>query len=224
MLDIGPSKGSVLGWLRRVPRSCTAAGILDLLQRIGWARERSIPASVAENLSWAKLRQLAGRGARHSVSHFRGFPEDKRHAILAAFVLYMMKELTDRAIDFHNRLLGRTFHQAEGQRWIEFTNKGSWVNEKLHNYSRLSKALIAAHREQRDLGAAIEEVISWETLDRDASRPAPWPSHEIRSIGSDCAPTSPSSGSTHPRFWKRSSSRLSAAIGPFWRRLKCCGR
>jgi hypothetical protein len=66
MLDIGPSKGSVLGWLRRVPRSCTAAGILDLLQRIGWARERSIPASVAENLSWATLRQLAGRGARHT--------------------------------------------------------------------------------------------------------------------------------------------------------------
>jgi len=170
MLDIGPSKGSVLGWLRRVPRSCTAAGILDLLQRIGWARERSIPASVAENLSWAKLRQLAGRGARHSVSHFRGFPEGKRHAILAAFVLYMIKELTDRAIDFHNRLLGRTFHQAEGQRWIEFTNKGSAVNEKLHNYSRLSKALIAAHREQRDLGAAIEEVISWETLDRDGEQ------------------------------------------------------
>lgn len=167
MLDIGPRKGSVLAWLRRVPRSCSATGILDLLQRIQWARERGIPVSVTEALSWAKLRQLAGRGARHSVSHFRLFSDGKRHAILAAFVLYMVKELTDRSIDFHNRLIGRVFHQAERNRWVEFANNGATVNEKLHNYSRLSGALTAARREGRDLAAAIEEVIAWEALERD---------------------------------------------------------
>jgi TnpA family transposase len=172
MLDIGPRRGSVLGWLRRVPRSCSAPGIVDLIQRIEWARERRIPKEVVDSLSAAKLRQLAGRGARHSVSHFRHFPDRKRHAILAAFVLYMVQELTDRVIDFHNRLIGRMFHQAEKNRWAEFVDSGSRVNEKLHNYSRLSKAITAARREKRDFATAIEAVISWEALEQDGQEAA----------------------------------------------------
>jgi Domain of unknown function (DUF4158) len=33
LLALGPSRGSLLGWLRRVPRSCSATGLLDLMQR-----------------------------------------------------------------------------------------------------------------------------------------------------------------------------------------------
>lgn len=40
MLDVGPIRGSVLGWVRRIPRSCSASGIPDLIQRIEWTRER----------------------------------------------------------------------------------------------------------------------------------------------------------------------------------------
>jgi len=167
MLDIGPSRGSALGWLRRVPRSCSASGILDLIQRIEWARERGLTQEVIGSLSPAKLRQLAGRGARHSVSHLRDFTDRKRHAILAAFVLYVVQELTDRVIDFHNRLIGRMFNQAEKKRWSTFVASGASVNEKLHNYARLSLAITAARRESRDVAAAIESVIAWETLERD---------------------------------------------------------
>ncbi len=167
MLDIGPRSGSVLGWLRRVPRSCSAAGILDLIQRIEWTLERRISKEVVDALSVAKLRQLAGRGARHSVSHLRHFPDRKRYAILAAFAFYLVQELTDRVIDFHNRLIGRMFHRADKSRWAEFTNSGSRVNEKLHNYARLSSAITTARREKRDVAEAIEAVISWEALERD---------------------------------------------------------
>ena len=159
MLDIGPTKGSALGWLRRVPRSCSASGILDLIQRIWWVRERGIPKEVIGSLSSAKLRQLAGRGARHSVSLFRDFADRKRHAILAAFVLYMVQELTDRVFDFHNRLIGRMFHQVDRKRWSTFVASGASVNEKLHHYARLSAAITAARRENRDVAAAIESVI-----------------------------------------------------------------
>src|SRR4051812_2784206 len=34
LLELGPSHGSLLGWLRRVPRACSPTGILDLLQRL----------------------------------------------------------------------------------------------------------------------------------------------------------------------------------------------
>jgi hypothetical protein len=41
LLDVGPAKGSLLGWLRRVPRSCSAAGILDLIRRLLWVRGKT---------------------------------------------------------------------------------------------------------------------------------------------------------------------------------------
>ena len=76
-------------------------------------REHGITKEVIGSLSSAKLRQLTGRGTRHSVSHFRDFANRKRDAILAAFALYMVQELTDRVFDFHNRLVGRMFHQVD---------------------------------------------------------------------------------------------------------------
>jgi len=42
-IDLGPWKGSWLGWLRRVPRSCSAAGLLDLLQRLSGVRGWGVP-------------------------------------------------------------------------------------------------------------------------------------------------------------------------------------
>lgn len=85
MLDMGPSQGSLLGWVRRVPRSCTPAGISDLLQRVDWVRDRGLPKGLAAQVPAVRLQQLAARGGRHSLSHFRRFPPEKRHAILAAF-------------------------------------------------------------------------------------------------------------------------------------------
>jgi hypothetical protein len=87
MLAIGPSQGSLLGWVRRVPRSCTPAGISDLLQRVDWVRDRGLPKKLVEPVPALRIQQLAARGERRSLTHFRHFPSEKRHTILAAFLL-----------------------------------------------------------------------------------------------------------------------------------------
>jgi hypothetical protein len=167
MLEMGPSKGSLLGWLRRVPSSCSAAGIPDLVQRLTWVRDSKVPGDLAEKIGAQRLRQLAARGARHSVGHFRRFPPEKRHSILAAFLLQVSEELTDRVMDFHRRLIGRMFREAEKKQWTGFVSEGAEVNRKLHNYSRLATIITRARREGRPLEAAIETEFGWDALELD---------------------------------------------------------
>ena len=97
LLELGPLRGSVLGWLRRVPRSCSASGILDLMQRLNWVRGSGVPRELTAGIATNRIDQLAARGGRHSVAHFRRFPPEKRYAMLAAFLLYVAEELTDRS-------------------------------------------------------------------------------------------------------------------------------
>ena len=59
--QITPQSGSMLGWLRRSPRSCTPAGICDLLERLGWIRGIGLPAKALGSISPHRIRQLAAR-------------------------------------------------------------------------------------------------------------------------------------------------------------------
>ncbi len=38
LLEVSPRRGSMLGWMRRVPGSCSTAGIQDLIRRLNWVR------------------------------------------------------------------------------------------------------------------------------------------------------------------------------------------
>jgi len=167
LLVLGPLRGSLLGWLRHVPRSCSAAGILDLMQRLNWVRGSGIAGELAEGIAQNRIDQLAARGGRHSVAHFRRFAPEKRYAILAAFLLYVAEELTDRSMDFHRRLIGRMFRKSENKQWTGFLQQGPNVNKKLHNYSRLTAVISQAHKEGRSLDAAIEKEFAWDALEVD---------------------------------------------------------
>ena len=50
MLETGPSRGSLFGWIRRLPRSCSPAGVCDLIQRVNWIRDRGVPNDVIEQM------------------------------------------------------------------------------------------------------------------------------------------------------------------------------
>jgi len=62
LLELGPEKGSLLGWLRRVPRSCSAAGMLDLIRRLLWVRGTRVPNEAGRKDSTAAPRPVGGAG------------------------------------------------------------------------------------------------------------------------------------------------------------------
>ena len=161
---ISPQNGSMLGWLRRSPRSGTAAGILDLLNRLDWIRQVGLPEDALGSISPSRIRQLAARGGRHSGQHFRRFPEEKRYAILVSFLLYTAAELTDRSVEFHIRLMGRLLNRAEKRQKMQVLGHGQSLNKHLHQFVRLAKALVAAHHQATDLSKAVESIVSWDAL------------------------------------------------------------
>src|SRR4030095_6698539 len=167
LLKMGPSRGSLLGWLRRRPQSCSVAGILDLMHRLNWVRGSELPRALTDGIAPHRIDRLAARGARHSVAHFRRFPPEKRYAILASFLLYVAEELTDRSIDFHRRLMARLFRESEKKQWAGFVQQGPSVNQKLQNYSRLTAVIGRARKEGRSLEAVIEKEFGWEELELD---------------------------------------------------------
>jgi hypothetical protein len=77
------------------------------------------------------------------------------------------EELTDRSMDFHRRLIGRMFREAEKKQWTGFVQQGLQVNQKLHNYSRLTAVMTQAHKEGCSLKSAIEKEFAWDALEMD---------------------------------------------------------
>ena len=137
------------------------------VQRLNWVQGWGFLLELADGIAGKWIDQLAARGARHSVAHFRRFPPEKRYAILAAFLLNLAEELTDRSMDFHRRLIGRLFRESEKKQWTGFVQQGPSVNEKLHNYARLTAVIARAHQDGRSLEAAIEQEFAWEALELD---------------------------------------------------------
>jgi hypothetical protein len=59
------------------------------------------------------------------------------------------------------------FRQSENKQWTGFLQQGPKVNQKLHNYARLTAVIAQAHQEGRSLEAAIEREFGWEVLELD---------------------------------------------------------
>jgi hypothetical protein len=175
--------------------------ILDVMQRLNWVQNWGFPRELADGIAGKWIDQVAARGARHSLAHFRRFFPEKRYAILAAFLLNLAEELTDRSMDFYRHL----FRESEKKQWIGFVQQGPSVNEKLHNYARLTAVIAGAHQDGRSLEAAIEQEFAWEALElvgQAAGRLTRPPLQDFRA-------QSRSSASTRRNSWRPFSSKRS---------------
>ncbi len=76
-------------------------------------------------LKWARI------GSRYEPHSFRRFKEEKRYALLIAHLLTLSQDLTDHAIEIHDRQM--MVLQAKGRKTQEEMQKqnGKSVNEKV---------------------------------------------------------------------------------------------
>jgi len=84
-----------LTWLRRAVGAPGAKGMLDLMDRLEFIAVIELNSSSADGISPLVLRQLAGRGARHTLQHLREYNPRKRFGIVAAFLLHSVPNLID---------------------------------------------------------------------------------------------------------------------------------
>jgi Domain of unknown function (DUF4158) len=153
-----------LMWLRRPIGAAGAKGMLDLMDRLEFICALELEPSSAEGVSPLLLRQLAGRGARHTLQHLREYKPRKRFGILAAFLLQSAPNLTDELIEMFMRLVGRWFNRADQRRWETFQNNGRHINQKLHEFIILGRGLMEAHAKNLSPQEAIESTFGWKEL------------------------------------------------------------
>lgn len=152
-----------LAWLREIPGQSSPDSFIKVIQRLKYIKELDITAEISL-INPNRLLQLARIGSRYEPHSFRRFKEDKRYALLVAHLLTLSQDLTDHAIEIHDRQM--MVLQAKGRKNQEEMQKqnGKSVNEKVVHFADIGTALIAAKEKELDPYAALEEVMPWEKI------------------------------------------------------------
>ena len=153
---------SWLSWMRQMPEAAKPMAMLGLIERLETVRLSRLDAARGHRVHQARLAQLVREASRTTVQNVAGFERQRRHATLVAVSLDLAADLTDKAIDLFDRLIGAMFRKAEARHARDFQADGRAINEKVRLYARVGAALIAAHDGKQDAFGAIAAVIPWE--------------------------------------------------------------
>jgi len=151
-----------LGWLRQAVGRPTPVNFLRLCEKLAAIRAIGLDEGMAGTVHQSRLQQLAREGARYSLQHLNRFREEKRQALLVAFLIRTAQEFTDQAIDMHDQMIGRLFNRSERRQQQGFQQNAKAINDKVRLYAEVGKALIAAYKAKTDLGEALESVLGWD--------------------------------------------------------------
>jgi TnpA family transposase len=156
------SRQTILVWLRQPPGTASPTTFQKVIERLQWIRSLSLDPQVAAEVHHNRLQQMAREGAHTTAQRLVRFHDDRRDATLVAFLLLTAEELTDTALDMHDKLMGQNAKQGERKQEEHIKKSRKAINEKVRLYARVGKALITAKAAIQDAYQAIEAVITWE--------------------------------------------------------------
>jgi hypothetical protein len=105
--------------------------------------------------------EFAAEGVRMSAQHLRDLNTERRHAVLAATVLYLSRHLTDGAIDMFKKLMGILTRRADNHAAAPVTRSVREVQKPLKDVSKVCRAIIKAKEKGEDIAKALEQVVQW---------------------------------------------------------------
>jgi hypothetical protein len=147
--------------LRQPPRRPTPATFIALTERLQTIRAIGLDPEVARKVHPTRLLRLAREGAHYSPQFLQRFSPERRYATLAAFLLETSANLTDEAIELHDRLIGQYHNWSRQAHAEQFQQGGRAINEKVRLYASVGSALIVAREAPADPYQAIEAILPW---------------------------------------------------------------
>jgi TnpA family transposase len=152
-----------LSWLKEIPGQSSPDAFLKVIERLEFIRSMQITYNV-ESIHPNKLLQMARLGSRYNSQALQRFKENKRYAILVAYLSTLSQNLIDQAIEIHDRQM--MILQSKGRKAQEEIQKsnGKSLNEKVVHFIDLGAALIRAKEEGLDPFTTIEQVMPWEKM------------------------------------------------------------
>ncbi len=151
-----------LNRIRRPPGPPSPKNFKDVLDRLTFVRSLGLPEDAGGGVHHSRLTRLAREGAKTTPQHLRRFDTLRRRATFVAYLTERSAELSDLALEMHDRMIGALMNRAEKMRDEGFRRHGKAINEKVGLYAKLGKALIAARETGGDPYDALNEMIGWE--------------------------------------------------------------
>lgn len=152
-----------LAWLRELPGQSSPEAFLKVIERLEYIRDLKLPTNT-HKVHPNRLLQLSRIGSRYEPHSFRRFKENKKYAILVAYLMTLSQDLIDQAIEIHDRQI--MILQSKGRKTQEEMQKqnGKAVNEKVIHFADNGAALIQARDEGLDPFSTLEKVMSWDKI------------------------------------------------------------
>ena len=151
-----------LNRLRQPPGPPSPKNFKDVLDRLQFVRSLGLPEDAATGVHHNRLTRLAREGAKTTPQHLRRFDPLRRRATLVAYLTERSAELSDLALEMHDRMIGALMNKAEKMRDEGFRKHGKAINEKVGLYAKLGNALINAKENGEDPYEVLDEMMGWE--------------------------------------------------------------
>ena len=153
---------SELVWLRQPPGAPSPPNFQEVIGRLSFVRSLGLSANAAREVHQNRLSRLAAEGARMTPQNLATLEKGRRRATLIAYLLQRAAELTDEALEMHERIMAQTFSESENKRDQNFKARGKAINKKPGEYAGVGNALIAAREAGLDPYEVLETVLPWE--------------------------------------------------------------
>ncbi|SDH66726.1 Transposase and inactivated derivatives, TnpA family [Desulfosporosinus hippei DSM 8344] len=157
------SSKTYLAWLKEIPGTYSPDSFLKVIEKLEYIRDLKLQVDT-NGIHPNRLRQLSKIGARYEPHSFRRFNDPKKYAVLVAYLLELIQDLTDQAFEIHDRQIMSLLSKGrKAQEEIQKQN-GKTINEKVVLLADLGAALIKARTEGIDPYVALEAVLPWDRL------------------------------------------------------------
>lgn len=163
LTTMAESNKTYLAWLREIPGTSSSDSFLKVIEKLEYIRDLQLQVDT-KGIHPNRLRQLSKIGSRYEPHSFRRFNDPKKYAILVAYLLELIQDLTDQAFEIHDRQI--MILLSKGRKAQEELQKqnGKSINEKVVHFADLGVALIKARSEGIDPFVALEAVMPWDQL------------------------------------------------------------
>jgi len=180
-----------LSWLRQAPSVTSPKSIKQLVERLLYLRELSLPA-LPITLHQNRVLQLARKCSKYQAQPLLNFSRDRRHALLVAYLFELSQDLTDQALDQFDKLLGELLRKGERRQEKQLQMNSRQMNSHLTIFTKATEAFLKARTEGNDpvqaLLDAVPEVQLQATVDSAKQFLRPEDLDSLDLIGSRYAP------------------------------------
>ena len=151
---------TTLAYLKENQGQSSPKAFMKIIKRLEIIRGLNLKGDFKE-IHPNRMKQLSRLGSRYEPHSFRRFREDKRYALLVAFLHELAQRLTDFAVEIHDKQINILLSKGRRQQEEIHKHNAKSLNEKIIHYVDIGTALIKSRNEGLNPFDAIETVMSW---------------------------------------------------------------